>query len=138
MKFKEFIKVKRRAIAYVAIIGGFAVASLVTFSISQYAKAKYSAANTVLLNANNKLKSIYALEPDALTNENAANHDKAQWYNDISVHFTSEVNSSYTLYQSTCVTAYALSLCTLVSFGFVLKHADYVKNKEDNADPVAA
>lgn len=124
-KIKEFFKRKKRTLAYVGIIGGIAILALVFFSISQYEKAKYRSSSVVLTGAQSQLKILKAGEQNELT------LDKIAWYTDIAEEFTVINNRNASAYKGTAIPAYALSTLALISFGLCLKHADKVKEAED-------
>ena len=115
-------------IIYASIVGLFAVSSLVLFSVAQYTKAKLNSADIQVMAAKNVLN---ALGPDALVDEYSDYHDKALYFNDQYEHY-SEVSARHMKqYTTLSITAYSLSIMTLVSFGLVLKHSDHRKEKED-------
>lgn len=122
---------KKRALAYIGIVGGLAVVSLSLFTISQYNKVVLSEAKTGLAGAKKEMDTMLADEPDALTNELATYHDRALWYNDIQNFFQKEVDDYSIKYTLTSVPAYIGTILTLVSFGLVLKDADKQKEIED-------
>lgn len=124
-KFKEFFKRKKNTLAYVGIVGGLAILALTFFSISQYEKAKYKSSAVVLTGAESQLKILANAE------QNELNLDKMVWYSDIAEHFK-EVNArDARAYQGTAIPAYLFSTLALISFGLCLKHADKIKEKED-------
>ena len=123
---------KKRALAYIGIVGGLAVLTLGLFTVSQFAKAKLAASKTVLSGAKAEMKTMTDAEPNCLTDESAMYHDRALFYNDIVVEFTKVVDENTAFYTGTAIPAYTLSILTLTSFGLVLKDADKQKELEDS------
>ncbi len=110
--------------AYFAIIGGFALAGIVCFGVSQYQKAKHSSSSVVLTGAESQLKMIgTATDPESL--------DKKEWYGDIAEHFEVINNNNANASKATAIPAYVFTTLALVAFGLCLKHADKVKEKEE-------
>ena len=115
-------------IIYASIVGFFAVASLSLFAVAQYTKAKLNSADIQVMAAKNVLS---ALGPDALEDEYSDYHDKALYFNDQYEHFSELSAKHMKQYTALSITAYSLSIMTLVSFGLVLKHSDKRKEQED-------
>ena len=122
---------KKRTLAYIGIVGGLAVLTLGLFTVSQFAKAKLAASETVLTGAQTEMKTMTDAEPNCLTDESAMYHDRALFYNDVVVKFTKVVDENTAFYTGTAIPAYSLSILTLTSFGLVLKDADKQKEKEE-------
>lgn len=121
----------KRLLAYAGIVGGLVVATLGFFTLSQYFRARKIASDNVVMGAQMDLDKVYASDPNALVDENSPYHDKALWYDDIYTHFVGVNKSDSNNYLGTCITAYVLSSLSLISFGFVLKDAEKVKEKEE-------
>lgn len=125
---KNSKKSKLRLIAYIAIIGSLTLGGLVFFGVSQFEKAKYKSSSVILTGAESQLKMLEAnTEKDALT------LDKIAWYSDIRDHFDIVNTQNANAYKGTAIPAYLLTTLALVSFGLCLKHADKVKEKEEDA-----
>ena len=115
-------------IIYIAVVGGLGILALVFFILAQYTKAKLDSADIQVMAAKNVLD---ILPGDALKDPTSVYHDKALWFNWIYETF-SEISSNHLrAYTGLSITAYTLSILTLVSFGLVLKHSDARKEKED-------
>ena len=141
-------KKHKRMLAYIGILGGAAILSLLFFTISQFEKAKYSASVSMKLMANGKLnqlreayreeqnveRGVEVTDEEFLNNEESMYHDAAVYWNDIYQHFTyvTKVNSG--AYKGTAIPAYIFSMSTLVAFGLILKHAEKAKEKEDEEE----
>lgn len=123
MKLKISKKTLRLA-AYVTVIGGFALAGVICFAVSQYQRAKYTSSSVVLTGAKSQLMMI----GDA---SDAESLDKKEWYGDIADHFEVINTNNANSYKATAIPAYILTTCSLVAFGLCLKHADKVKEKEE-------
>ena len=115
-------------IIYASIVGFFAVCSLSLFAVAQYTKAKLNSADIQVMAAKNVLA---ALGPDALTDPDSIYHDKAEYFNDTYEHYSAVSHRHLQQYTVLSITAYSLSIMTLVSFGLVLKHSDKRKEQED-------
>ena len=122
---------KKRTLAYIGIVGGLAVLTLGLFTVSQFAKAKLAASQTVLTGAETEMTGMTDAEPNCLTDESAMYHDRALFYNDICIEFRKKVGENTVFYSCTSIPAYVLSIFTLTSFGLVLKDADKQKEKEE-------
>lgn len=107
-----------RTLAYVGIIGGIALAAMTFYTVSQYEKAKFKASETVRLSSENKMKTTTG--------------DEQAWWTEVNEDFTKISKQNSSAYIGTAIPAYTLSIGTLVAFGLVLKHAEKVKEKEDN------
>ena len=121
----SLIKGRIRLIIYAIIVGGFAIAGLVLFTIAQYSKAKYNASSVILTGAESQLKLLDKEEKTDLVN------DKIAWYSDIRDTFSSITEENHTTYKKTAIPAYALTTMALVSFGLCLKFEDIAKKKEE-------
>ena len=111
---------KKRLWAYIGIIGGCGVLAMTFFTISQYEKAKYKASETVRLSSESKIKTTPL-----------GSEENAFWVS-VNEDFVNISNVNRGAYIGTAIPAYTLSIMTLVSFGLVLKHAEKMKEKEDN------
>ena len=121
----SLIKGRIRLIIYAVIVGGFAIAGLVLFTIAQYAKAKYNASSVILTGAQSQLKLLDKEEKTDLVK------DKIAWYTDIKDTFTTITEENYSKYKATAIPAYALTTMALISFGLCLKFEDIAKKKEE-------
>ena len=121
----SLIKGRIRLIIYAVIVGGFAIAGLVLFTIAQYAKAKYNASSVILTGAQSQLKLLDKEEKTDLVN------DKIAWYSDIRDKFSGITEENYTTYKKTAIPAYALTTMALISFGLCLKAEDIAKAREE-------
>lgn len=128
MEEKDLSKKSKRKYAYIGIVGGLAVVTLACFMVAQFYKAKLKASETQVLASKNILDTIGW---DAVDDESSIYHDKALWYVDIYNHFTAESSKNNAVYLVTSISAYTLSILTLVSFGLVLKDADKQKELEE-------
>lgn len=115
-------------IAYASIVGVCGVAALTLFGVAQFTKAKLNSADIQVMAAKNVLS---VLGEDALTDESSIYHDKALYFNDQYEHYYERSQKHLKQYTAMSITAYSLSILTLVSFGLVLKHSDKRKEKED-------
>lgn len=111
-------KKNKRTLIYAAIIGGTAALALTFYTISQFEKAKYKASETWRLSSQAKIKSTSG--------------DLKQWWTETNEYFVAESKKNSTAYIVTSIPAYVFSIGTLVAFGLVLKHAEKVKEKEEN------
>lgn len=127
MKIRNIKKVLRLS-AYGLIIGGLALAGIICFGVSQYQKAKYASSSVVLTGAQSQLK-MAQTDPT-----NPANADKIEWYGDIAEHFEVINTENANAYKNTAIPAYVLTTLCLVACGLCLKHADFVKEKEEADD----
>lgn len=126
------IKISKKTIrlaSYGAIIGGLALAGIICFAVSQYQKAKYSSSSVVLTGAKSQLTLLDGQDP-----EDPAVKDKQEWYGDIAEHFETINNGNANAYKATAIPAYIFTTLCLVACGLCLKHADYVKDKEEADD----
>ena len=119
------MKGRIRLIIYAFIVGGFAIAGLVLFAVSQYAKAKYNASSVILTGAESQLKLLEKEEKTDLVK------DKIAWYSDIKDTFTTINDKNYSTYKATAIPAYTLTTVALISFGLCLKFEDIAKAKEE-------
>ena len=126
MKFRITKKTLRLA-AYGALIGGLALAGIICFGVSQYQKAKYASSSVILTGAQSQLKMA---ESDTTSSPEAI-ADKKAWFGDIAEHFELINNNNANAYKGTAIPAYVLTTLSLVACGLCLKHADYVKEKEE-------
>lgn len=124
-KLIEKLKSKKNLLAYAGIIGGLALLAVIFFSISQYEQAKFKASSEALAEATNQLSKLEDLE------ETPAVLDKKAWYGDIKDNFTVVYNHNANAYKGTAIPAYLFSTFALIGFGLCLKHADKVKEAED-------
>ena len=115
-------------IAYLSIVAAFGASSLILFGVAQYTKAKLDSADIQVLAAKNVLS---ALEEGAVNDETSVYHDKALYFNDQYEHYSALSEKHLKEYRALSITAYSLSILTLVSFGLVLKHSDHRKEKEE-------
>lgn len=115
-------------IVYASIVGFCGATALTLFGVAQYTKAKLNSADIQVMAAKNVLST---LGDDALTDETSIYHDKALYFNDQYEHFDKVSKKHLKQYNALSITAYSLSILTLVSFGLVLKHSDARKEKED-------
>ncbi len=146
-KEKKANKGKARIIAYAAIIGGLAVASISLFTLSQFEKVKYGESNAILSQSRSRLKKsqkVYNSYVEALndptvlpeerdelvTNLEIAEANVTYWTEVLS-DFEKETNANAIKYFASGIPAYVLSMSTLVSVGLVLMHAEKVKEKEE-------
>ena len=116
-------------ILYASIVGGLALSSMVLFGVAQYTKSKLSSADMLVLSSKNVLTAIDGEK--ALNDETNIYHDKALWFTDQYEYFSALSKKHLKQYTALSITAYSLSILTLVSFGLVLKHSDARKEKED-------
>lgn len=116
-------------IVYASVVGGLALTSMVLFASAQYTKSKLSSADMLVLSSKNVLNAIDGEK--ALQDETNIYHDKALWYTEQYEHFSELSKKHLSQYTALSITAYSLSIITLVSFGLVLKHSDARKEKED-------
>ena len=121
----SLVKGRIRLIIYACIVGGFALAGLILFTIAQYAKARYNASSVILTGAQSQLKLLEKEEKTDLVN------DKIAWYTDINEEFSKITEENYTTYKKTAIPAYALTTMALISFGLCLKFEDIAKKKEE-------
>ena len=126
-------KKQKRSLAYVGIIGGCAVLALTFFSICQYQKAKYKAAETMRSSCKMSLDNVLSKDANALTDTTSTWHDLAVYWDSITTDFTNISNQNAGAYKGTAIPAYLFSMATLVSFGLVLKDAEKVKEEEEKA-----
>lgn len=115
-------------IAYISVVGFCGVTALTLFGVAQYTKAKLNSADIQVMAAKNVLST---LGDDALEDETSIYHDKALYFNDQYEHYSKISQKHLKQYNALSITAYSLSILTLVSFGLVLKHSDARKEKED-------
>lgn len=125
-KLIEKLKLKKNLLAYAGIVGGLALLAVIFFSISQYEQAKFKASRDALEEANKQLVKLNEME------ETPAVLDKKAWYGDIKDNFTVVYNHNANAYKGTAIPAYIFSTLALIGFGLCLKHADKVKEAEDN------
>ena len=124
-------KVKKNRLyklAYLGIVGGMGLSAMVMFGVAQWTKAKLDSSDIQVMAATNVLN---VLGPDAITDQTSVYHDKAIFFNDQYNHYKKISKRHLTQYTAFSITAYSLSILTLVSFGLVLKHSDARKEKED-------
>ena len=127
----KLAKKTKRLLAYVGILGGCAILALTFFSISQYEKAKYQAANNTKQMLTNRLNKVKDVDSEALTNPDSAYYPVATWYNEALDYFVKETEKNSHAYVGTAIPAYTFSMGCLVAFGLILKHAEKAKEKED-------
>ena len=124
-------KVKRNRLyklAYLGIVGGMGLSAMVMFGVAQWTKAKLDSSDIQVMAATNVLN---VLGPDAISDQTSVYHDKAIFFNDQYNHYKKISERHLKEYTAFSITAYSLSILTLVSFGLVLKHSDARKEKED-------
>lgn len=138
----------KRVAVYAAIIGGLAVTSLSLFAVSQFEKVKRTEAQSIVTQATSKLKkankvkaSIEAVIPTTDDPERIAQLNKELEIANQHVYYWEQVVSDFEAetfavgvkFMIACIPAYLFSMGTLVSVGLILKHAEKVKEKEDEA-----
>ena len=115
-------------IIYASIVGGCGLLAMTFFGVAQYTKAKLDSSDIQVMAASNVLN---VLGKDAITDQTSVYHDKAIYFNDQYQHYKKVSERHLAAYTTLSITAYTLSILTLVSFGLVLKHSDARKEKED-------
>ena len=130
---KKLTSKNLRSLAYVGIIGGCAVLAITFFTISQYEKAKYKASETMRNSSQMSLNNFLNKDANALEDETSTYHDLAIYWQSVTNDFIAISNQNSGAYKGTAIPAYIFSMATLVSFGLVLKDAEKVKEKEDQA-----
>ena len=138
----------KRIIVYAAIIGGLAVTSLSLFYVSQFEKVKRTEAQSIVTQATSKLKkankvlsSIQAIDLSTVDDEKKAElaHEEevakqhVYYWEQVVKDFEAETYAVGVKFMVACIPAYLFSMGTLVSVGLILKHAEKVKEKEDEA-----
>ncbi len=128
-------------IIYVSIVGGCGVLAMLFFNVAQYVKAKLDSSDVQLMASRSVLSSIGVSfnetgeivknKEDALNDQTSVYHDKAIYYGATYNHYMKVSRKHLGEYTGFSITAYTLSILTLVSFGLVLKHSDARKEKED-------
>ncbi len=113
---------------YLSIVGGMGLSAMVMFGVAQWTKAKLDSSDIQVMAATNVLN---VLGPDAIKDQTSVYHDKAIFFNDQYNHYKKISERHLKEYTGFSITAYTLSILTLVSFGLVLKHSDARKEKED-------
>ena len=138
----------RRLAVYAGIIGGLAVTSLTLFYVSQFEKVKRTEAQSIVTQATSKLKkankvlsSIQAIDLSTVDDEKKAElaHEEevakqhVYYWEQVVKDFEAETYAVGVKFMVACIPAYLFSMGTLVSVGLILKHAEKVKEKEDEA-----
>lgn len=128
-------------IIYASIVGGMGLSAMVMFGVAQWAKAKLDSADIQVMAARNVLTAvgisftdtgeIVQSTDDPLHDTTSVYHDKAIYFKDAYTHYKVISQRHLGEYTGLSITAYTLSILTLVSFGLVLKHSDARKEKED-------
>lgn len=126
MKKFKFTKKTLRMLAYCGIVGGLALGSIIFFGISQYEKAKYNSSSVALTGAKSQLSTLSSGEQNAYT------LDKIAWFTDIADHFEKVNEKDAKAYKATAIPAYTFTTLALIAFGLCLKHADKVKEAEED------
>lgn len=128
-------------IIYASIVGGCGLLAMLFFNIAQYTKAKLDSSDIQVMASRSVLSSIgvsFTDQGEIVEDKTDPLHDATSVYHDKAIYFGAAYNHYHAVskrhlgqYTGLSITAYSLSILTLVSFGLVLKHSDARKEKED-------